>query len=78
MFVFSDNDDFLFYWIGASQTKLIYWHELYSNGIFIKFKQKFLIFLGWGLCQVSMAFFFQAFLTNARSATSNTNKHNTL
>lgn len=30
----------------------------------------FIIFLGWGLCQVAMAFFFQAFLSNARSATS--------
>jgi ABC-type multidrug transport system ATPase subunit len=29
----------------------------------------FLIYLGWGLCQVGMAFFFQAFLSNARSAT---------
>ncbi len=28
-----------------------------------------LIYIGWGLCQVAMAFFFQAFLTNARSAT---------
>jgi hypothetical protein len=31
----------------------------------------FIIYLGWGLCQVGMAFFFQAFLSNARSATSN-------
>jgi hypothetical protein len=30
-----------------------------------------LIYIGWGLCQVGMAFFFQAFLSNARSATSN-------
>lgn len=30
----------------------------------------FFIYIGWGLCQVAMAFFFQAFLTNARSATS--------
>lgn len=29
----------------------------------------FLIYFGWGLCQVGMAFFFQAFLSNARSAT---------
>ena len=26
--------------------------------------------MGWGLCQIGMAFFFQAFLSNARSATS--------
>ena len=30
-----------------------------------------LFFLGWGFCQVALAFFFQAFLSNARSATSN-------
>jgi len=30
-----------------------------------------LMYLGWGLCQIGMAFFFQAFLNNARSATSN-------
>jgi hypothetical protein len=31
----------------------------------------FLIYFGWGFCQVGMAFFFQAFLSNARTATSN-------
>jgi hypothetical protein len=31
---------------------------------------QFLIYFGWGLCQIGMAFFFQAFLSNARSATS--------
>lgn len=30
----------------------------------------FFVYLGWGLCQIGMAFFFQAFLSNARSATS--------
>lgn len=29
-----------------------------------------IVYLGWGLCQIGMAFFFQAFLSNARSATS--------
>jgi hypothetical protein len=29
-----------------------------------------IIFTGWGLCQVGMAFFFQSFITNARSSTS--------
>lgn len=29
-----------------------------------------LVYLGWGLCQIGMAFFFQAFLNNARTATS--------
>jgi hypothetical protein len=29
-----------------------------------------IIFTGWGLCQVCMAFFFQAFVTNARASTS--------
>jgi uncharacterized membrane protein len=28
------------------------------------------VFVGWGFCQVAMAFFFQAFLNNARSSTS--------
>jgi hypothetical protein len=28
------------------------------------------MYLGWGFSQIAMAFFFQAFLTNARSATS--------
>jgi hypothetical protein len=32
-----------------------------------------IIYIGWGLCQVAMSFFFQAFLSNARSATSKKN-----
>lgn len=30
----------------------------------------FIIFFGWGLCQIGLAFFFQAFLSNARTSTS--------
>jgi len=30
----------------------------------------FIIYFGWGLCQIGMAFFFQAFLSNAKTATS--------
>ena len=28
------------------------------------------MYVGWGLCQIGMSFFFQSFLNNARSATS--------
>jgi hypothetical protein len=29
-----------------------------------------IIFIGWGFCQIGLAYFFQSFLSNARTSTS--------
>ncbi len=36
------------------------------------------MYIGWGICQIGMAFFFQAFLTNPRTSTSIINLINLL
>ena len=45
---------------------------VYAFGLFYQtsYILQLLIFVGWGLCQNGLAFFFQAFLSNARTSTS--------
>lgn len=45
---------------------------LFQFSIFIEtnLSLQFLIFIGWGFCQIGLAFFFQVFLSNPRSSTS--------
>lgn len=45
---------------------------IYSFGLFYQtsYLLQFIIYIGWGFCQIGLAFFLQAFLSNARTSTS--------